>query len=168
MVNQCLLYFLGFNKILDPLQSGFRGGRSTINHLVLIETDILDAFMHQQFFLSVFLDMEKTYDTTWCFGILPDIAGMGVWGSLLNVIQSYLSYRTFRVSVGNVLSHPFTHEAGVPRGGGLSCTLFIVRINSLHTVIPHTMFYSVYVDNIQIGYKSCNLNIWATGTAWLK
>ena len=103
--------------------------------------------------------MEKAYDTTWRFGIIRDLSGMGVRGNLLNTIESYLSDRTFRVRVGDALSRPFTQETGVPQGGVLSCTLFIIKMNSLGTVIPRTLFYSVYVDDVQLGFKSCNIAI---------
>lgn len=110
-------------------------------------------------FLSIFLDMEKAYDTTWRYGILRDLSEMGVRGNMLNTIESYLSERSFSVRIGNVYSQSFTQETGVPQGGVLSCTLFIVKMNSLHGVIPRTVFYSVYVDDLQIGYRSCNLGM---------
>lgn len=159
MVNRRLIHFLESNSILDPLQCGFREGRSTIDHLVRIETYIRDAFIHKQVVLSVFLDLEKAYDTTWRFGILRDLAAMGIHGNMLNTIESYLSNRTFRVKVGNALSRSFTQETGVPQGGVLSCTLFLVKMNSLQSVIPSAMFYSVYVDDVQMSFKSCNMSI---------
>lgn len=159
MVNRRLLHFLEANKLLDPYQCGFREGRSTTDHLIRIEAQIRDAFVHKQFFLSVFLDMEKAYDTTWRFGILKDLSHFGIGGNMFNVIESYLSSQTFRVRVGNVLSRCFVQETGVPQGGVLSCTLFIIKMNSLHLYIPHSIFYSTYVDDVQIAFKSCSLAI---------
>lgn len=45
----------------------------------------------------------------------------------------------------------------MPRGGVLSCTLFIVRKKTIHSYIPRNAFYCTYIDDIQIGYKSCDL-----------
>lgn len=101
MINRRLLHFLETNHLLDPYHCGFREGRSTTDHLLRIEAEIRDAFVHNQFFLSVFLDMEKAYDTTWRFGILRDLSDLGVRGRMLNVIENYLSDRNFRVRVGN-------------------------------------------------------------------
>lgn len=47
----------------------------------------------------------------------------------------------------------------MPQGVVLSCTLFIVKMNILRSSIPCTIFYSVYADDVQIGFKSCNLAI---------
>lgn len=157
MINRRLLHFLETNHLLDPYQCGFREGRSTTDHLLRIEAQIRDAFVHNQFFLSVFLDMEKAYDTTWRFGILRDLSDLGVRGRMLDVIESYLSDRKFRVRVGNALSQTFLQETGVPQGGVLSCTLFIIKINSLRLCIPRNMFYCTYVDDVQVGFKSCDL-----------
>ncbi|GBM36072.1 hypothetical protein AVEN_221236-1 [Araneus ventricosus] len=40
MINRRLLYYLEANKFLHPFQSGFRKGRSTIDNLLALETDI--------------------------------------------------------------------------------------------------------------------------------
>lgn len=158
MINRRLMHFLEANRLLDPFQCGFREQKSTLDQLVRLESQIRYAFAHKQYFLSVFFDLEKAYDTTWRFGILRDLCALGIQGNMLKTIESYLSDRTFRVRIGSTLSKPFTQETGVPQGGVLSCTLFIVKMNSLRTVLPPTMFYSVYVDDVQIGFKSCNLS----------
>uniref|UniRef100_A0A6G5A9V6 Putative tick transposon n=1 Tax=Rhipicephalus microplus TaxID=6941 RepID=A0A6G5A9V6_RHIMP len=103
--------------------------------------------------------MEKAYDTTWRFGILRDLSHIGIHGNMFSVIESYLSDRTFRVRVSNVLSRTFVQETGVPQGGVLSCTLFIIKMNSLRLYIPRNIFYSTYVDDVQIGFQSCSLGI---------
>lgn len=93
------------------------------------------------------------------YGILRDLSGMGIRGNMLNVIESYLTNRTFRVRIGNALSRSFIQETGVPQGGVISCTLFIIKMNSLRSSIPQSIFYSAYVDDVQIGFKSCNLAV---------
>uniref|UniRef100_A0A6G5AB10 Putative tick transposon n=1 Tax=Rhipicephalus microplus TaxID=6941 RepID=A0A6G5AB10_RHIMP len=64
VINCRLVDFLETNNLLDPFQCGFRESRSTTDHLVRIEAQIRDAFVHEQYCLSVFLDIEKAYDTT--------------------------------------------------------------------------------------------------------
>ena len=50
---------------------GYRSNRSTVDHLVRLETFIRDAFIHNQHLVAVFFDMQKAYDTMWKYGILP-------------------------------------------------------------------------------------------------
>ena len=48
-------------------------GKSTVDHLVRLESFIRDAFLNKQEVVSVFFDLEKAYDTTWKHGILKDL-----------------------------------------------------------------------------------------------
>lgn len=51
--------------------------------------------------------------------------------------------KTFRANVGSALSSVRVHENGVLLGGVLSCTLFIVKMDSLGKA--PTISYSVHV-----------------------
>ena len=48
------------------------GYRSTVDHLVGLETFIRDAFIHIQHLVAVFFDLQKAYDTTRKYGIHQD------------------------------------------------------------------------------------------------
>lgn len=50
MINRQLPHFLESNKLLDPYQCGFIECRSTTDHLIHIETQICESFVHKQFF----------------------------------------------------------------------------------------------------------------------
>lgn len=47
----------------------------------------------------------------------------------------------------------------VPPGTVLGCTLFIVKMNLLGKTLLPTISYSIYVDDVQTSFKSCNLSI---------
>lgn len=159
MVNKRLMYILEKHGLLDRFQCGFRPSRSTIDHLVRLETTVREAFVNRQFCMSVFFDLEKAYDTAWRHGILIDLYAFDIRGQMLATIKDYLKHRTFHVKLGTTLSREFLQENGVPQGGVLSLTLFIVKINSLACVIPKSVQYSLYVDDIQIYVSSCNFSI---------
>ena len=159
MINKRLVFYLERNKLLDRYQCGFRSARSTVDHLVRFETALREAFVNKQHCFSVFFDLENTYDTTWRYGILQDLFNFGVRGRMLGAIQSYLQDRTFRVKLGTTFSREFLQENGVPQGGVLSVTLFIVKMNSIAHVIPPSVQYSLYVDDVQISVSSCNPSI---------
>ena len=48
MVNECLVWYLEKNGLLAKQQCGYRSNRSTVDHLVRLETFIRDAFIHNQ------------------------------------------------------------------------------------------------------------------------
>lgn len=159
LVNNRLIFILESNSLLSRFQCGFRASRSTTDHLVRLETGIREAFVNRQFYLSVFFDLEKAYDTTWRYGILQDLVHVGIRGRMFNCIANFLKDRTFQVRLGTTLSASFVQENGVPQGCVLSVTLFLLKINSLSQVIPPNVMHSLYVDDVQISFASCNLSI---------
>ena len=54
MINTRLYDYLEMNKILANIQNGGRRGRSTVDHLVKLETAIRNSFAHNNHFISVF------------------------------------------------------------------------------------------------------------------
>ena len=48
MVNERLLWYLEQNGLLAKQQCGYRSNRSTVDHLVRLETFIKEAFIHNQ------------------------------------------------------------------------------------------------------------------------
>ena len=78
MINDRLVWFLENNNILTDIQCGFRKRKSTIDHLVRLETFIRDTFLNKQEVVSIFFDLEKAYDTTWKYGILKDLHEAGI------------------------------------------------------------------------------------------
>ena len=112
-------------------QCGYRANRSTVDHLIRLDTFILDAFIRNQHLVAIFFDVQKAYDTTWEHGIQQDLHDMGLRGNLLIFIDNFLTDRTFQIHLGTILSDVFHQEEGVPQGAILSTTLFNVKINDI-------------------------------------
>ena len=154
MINDRLVWFLEYNNILTDIQCGFRKQKSTIDHLVRLESFIRDAFLNKQEVVSIFFDLEKAYDTTWKYGILKDLHEAGLRGRMPAFISKFLENRNFRVRLGSTLSDPFEQEMGVPQGSILSVTLFSLKINSLAKVLSKDVEGSLYVDDFLMSYRA--------------
>ena len=155
MVNERLVWYLENNGLLAKEQCGYRSNRSTVDHLVRLETFIRDAFIHNQHLVAVFFDLQKAYDTTWKYGILNDLHSMGLRGNLPIFIGNFLSDRTFQIHLGTILSDKIFHqEEGVPQGAILSTTLFNVKINDIVKQVDPGAKCSLYVDDFVIMYRS--------------
>lgn len=150
MVNHRLVWYLEKNKKINKFQSGFRKGRSTLDHLIRLETFIRDRFLNRQHVIAVFFDLEKAYDTTWKHGILQDMHQLGLRGRLPLFIKDFLTDRRFRVKVNNTYSEQHTQDLGVPQGCILSVTLFNIKINSIVQVINPNIMACLYVDDLCI------------------
>ena len=106
----------------------------------------------------MFFDLEKAYDTTWPHGILKDLKEAGLKGQLPNFIKNYLSNRQFRVRVNNTFSDIYTQEDGVPQGGILSVTLFLLTINKITSSLPVNVGRSLYADDLLIYVRGRRIN----------
>lgn len=158
MINNRLVWQLETNRALTEMQSGFRKGRSTTDNLVRLESFVRNAFIRKEHAVTVFFDLEKAYDTTWRYGIQRDLFCLGFRGRLPLFISNFLTDRFFRVRVNNTYSNRHTQEMGVPQGSILSVTLFSLKINSVVNVVPPGIFFSLYVDDLCIGFQGKNMN----------
>ena len=156
MINERLVWYLENNNILTDIQCGFRKRKSTLDHLVRLESFIRDAFLNKQEVVSIFFDLEKAYDTTWKYGILKDLHEAGLRGCMPLFISKFLENRNFKVRVGSTLSDSFEQEMGVPKGSILSVTLFSLKINSLAKVLSKDVEGSLYVDDFLMSYRAKN------------
>ena len=159
MINTRLVWYLEFNNLISPVQSGFRSERSTNDNLIRLETFIRDAFIKKEHVVAVFFDLEKAYDTTWRYGILRDLHDLGLKGRLPTFIESFLAERTIQVRVGSTLSDEFEQEEGVPQGSILSTTLFNIKINNIMSCLDPKTDGSLYVDDFCICYRSTSMRV---------
>ena len=109
---------------LNPFQSGFRPGDSTVNQLVFIVHKIYEALEEGKEVRMVFLDISKAFDKVWHKGLLRRLESLGVRDPLLKWIKSYLSKRKQRVIIDGQSSDWMQIEAGVPQGSVLGPLLF--------------------------------------------
>ena len=154
MVNERLVWYLDKNKIISKQQCGFRTNRSTVDHLIRLESFIRDAFRRKEHVVTVFFDLTKAYDTTWKHGILKDLHKIGLRGNLPKFISNFMTDRIFQVLLGATISDIFKQEEGVPQGAILSTTLFNLKINDITKELNPGMECSLYVDDFIICYRS--------------
>jgi hypothetical protein len=121
-----LYNFLLDIKFLNPLQSGYRPGDSTVNQLVYLVHKIHEAFEQGKEVTMVFIDIRpsRAFDRVWRKGLLHKLKLIGVGGPLLSWFESYLSNRKQRVVIDGQYSQWKNINAGVPQGSVLGPLLF--------------------------------------------
>jgi potassium voltage-gated channel Eag-related subfamily H protein 8 len=162
-INDRLVWFLESQSLLADIQCGFRSQRSTctLDHLVKLQSFICDAFINNEHAVSIFFNFKKAYDTTWRYGILRDLHGMGLRGNLPMFVSNFLTERQFKVRLGSAYSNLYDQENGVPHGSILLVTLFSIKINSLAQVLKNDIesCLLVHVDDFGISYMYCSKNM---------
>ena len=137
LVYDSLYSHLVFCNLLNPNQSGFRPGDSTVNQLISITHTIFKAFDCNPSLdvRSVYLDISKAFDKVWHNGLIYKLKRCGVSGKLLSLIQSFLKDRKQRTVLNAVLNGKCSNwgdiSAGVPQGSILGPLFFLVYISDL-------------------------------------
>ena len=88
-----IMDFLTFYNLLNSNQSGFRPNDSSESQLLSIVHDIYSLFdCHPSLEVeSIFLDISKAFDRVWHKGLLYKIQSIGISGTPLELIGSFLS-----------------------------------------------------------------------------
>ena len=154
MVNRRLVWFLENTGFFDIAQCGFRKNRSTIDHIVSLDTAVRQSFASKQHTFAVLFDIEKAYDTAWRHAILDKLRNAGIRGHMGYFLANFIRERSYRVRIGSTLSNSFIQESGVPQGSVLSVTLFGVLINDICCSLPPNVRRSLFVDDFAIWVSS--------------
>ena len=150
MINTRLVWHLEKNKIITPEQAGFRQHHSTEDQVAYIAQKIEDGFQDKQHTLTVWIDMEKAFDKVWKDGLRLKLHKSGVTGRMYQWISQYMNNRKARVHVNGSYSRKKTLREGVPQGGVLSPTLFLVFINDIVAELPRKVQGAIYADDLAI------------------
>ena len=92
--------------------------------LLLLQSAVADAIDVGDVVLTLFLDLQKAFDTLNHHILLQKLENFGIRGIVLNWISNYLSERSQRVFFNNVFSDDVVMDCDVPQDSVLSPLLF--------------------------------------------
>ena len=141
------------NKLLNPYQSAYTKFHSTETTLLSVHDSIIKSISKRQLTALCLLDLSAAFDT-----IDHDILlfRLSNWFGLSNTahfwFRSYLSARSFTVSILDSSSSPFRLLYGVPQGSVLGPLLFTLYTTPLSYLIASNLSIShhLYADDTQL------------------
>ena len=147
-INNRLQWYLEKEKLIAPEQAGFRQYRSTEDQTTHLTQVIEDAFQKKKVVLASFIDLQKAFDKVWKEGLKVKLQRNGISGCMKKWIESYLHNRRARVLVNGHVGRKRLLREGVPQGGVLSPSLFILFINDIIQELPRGIQAALYADDL--------------------
>ena len=98
--------------------------------------------------MAIWIDLQKAFDKVWTDGLLLKLKKCRIGGNMYKWIKSYLHNRRARVTIDSAKSKKILLGHGVPQGGVLSPTLFLIFINDLIKQLPDAVKSAMYADDL--------------------
>lgn len=146
-INYRLKHHLVANNLLPPSQHGFREGRGTTTALTVITERIAHTLSRKRQCHLVLRDVSKAFDKVWHNGLKYKILQLGLPPHLEKIICDYITERTVKIRINNIIGPEIEILSGVPQGGILSPTLYTIYTRDLPE--PTIDSYDIlYADDI--------------------
>ena len=158
MVNKRLMWHLETNNLITKEQTAFRKNRNTEDQLIHLAQSIENAFQDGHKVVATFIDLTKAFDKVWKQGLLLKLQTAGVKGKMFKWVKSFLSHRMARVKLNGALSQKVTLKEGVPQGGVISPTLFIVYINDITRGLSIHTSRALHADDFAMWTSAASTN----------
>ena len=145
--------YLNNNNILTDKQYGFRERRNTSMALLRMINDVTQELDNTNFFIGLFLDLSKVFDTVNHSLQLKKIYHYGIRGTPHHWFTDYLSNRKQYASVDNIVSDMTLVKCGVPHESILGPLLLILFNNDIINASKLANFI-LFADDTNIFLKT--------------
>ena len=150
-----LVKFVDSHKLFADLQSGYRKNHSCETAITKIHNDVMMMIDKKRNVLLLLLDLSAAFDTINHKLLLHKLKNSyGIEGTALAWIESYLSDRSFTVTVNKSSSSSCSLTIGVPQGSILGPLLFILYTKDLEQLVKgYGLSVHLYADDTQIYFS---------------
>ena len=151
------LYNLAINNnCISRHQSGFIKQKSTMDNLIILQQEIHCSFRKGEYFVAVFLDIKKAYDSVNRELLLKVIRRKGVNGKIISYLTDFLGQDRVNVTkFRGTISAENLFRKGLPQGSPISPLLFNIYLNDITQIIEDKIL--MFADDIVIWDNGCNL-----------
>ena len=143
-------------KAIFSFQSGFRGKHSTDTCLTYLHDKILKGFDEGLLTGMIAIDLQKAFDTIDHEFLLSKMPLLGFCNNTIEWFRSYLSNRTFHVSLNSYMSSAGKIVCGVPQGSILRPLLFLLYINDMPQAVETDLF--LYANDTGLVFQHKDIN----------
>ena len=149
--------YLEKNKLHSINQSGYKKYHSCETALLKMTNDMLKSINNNDMIALILLDLSAAFDTVDHNILISRLRKQfGISDKVLHWLKSYLTNRTYGVTIGKQSGKKQFLYFGVPQGSLLGPLLFILYTNELSDIAEkYGLLIQIYADDTQlyIGFK---------------
>ena len=119
------------NNLISDIRFGFRQGHSTLDMLMLLTKQWMEALNVRHEIRAVSLDISHAFDTVWHPALLSKLSASGIRTQLHTWFTDFLSSHSQCVALNGILLSPLHVKAGVPSRQCTVPVLFLIFISDL-------------------------------------
>ena len=140
--------FLEINNIPDTRQQDFRQNKGTHTVLAAIYETVVNNRNEKSPQINIVLRyVSKVFNEVWHTGLKFKIITLYIHNCFKKILCNFLDYRKALIRIEEYIGAPFPLHSGVPRGAGLSPTLYAFCIHDLPPPTPYSE-HIAYADDI--------------------
>ena len=148
LIKDKLLKFLEKHEVISKEQHGFMPGRSCLTNLLEALESWTRALDEGHGVDIIYLDYRKAFDSVPLKRLMEKLRANGLTGKLRRWIESFLTGRRMRVTLGGSFSEWIRVLSGVPQGSLLGPLLFLLFVNELPKWIQTNM--KMFADDTKL------------------
>ena len=145
-----LTAFVDRNNILQRNQFGFCKNKSTATAIATVLSSLLTKINNNRKVVFALLDLKKAFDFINHDLLIIKLRHYGIRGLPLQWLTDYLSSRTQKTKVNEILSDPKEIKAGCPQGSVLSGLLFNLFINDIFQLTSKDVEIYLFADDTAV------------------
>lgn len=158
MINERLQWWFESDELLAKSQYGFRKGKSCIDNLSILTSDIQQNFYKKDPVTAVFLDIKGAYDNVIPKILINDLIDLGLPKKIVAFIDNLISKRNIIYCLNNNIEEKSVCK-GLPQGSVLSPILYSIYTRKLESLIENPINILQFADDLCLYNSENNVSI---------
>lgn len=165
IINYRIVPLLETTQAINDRHYGFRKNRSTQAAIAIITELIAIATAKRHQTNIILRDVSKAFDKVWHQGMIYKILQTEIHNIYKHILIDYLQDRQTTINIGNYTGPPIPLLSGIPQGGCLSPTLYILYTSDIPEPAPYSD-HIMFADDITqiVSYPGKSTEIMARHT----
>lgn len=159
LVKNRLEWLMENKKNLADSQFGFRKGRSTMDSLSILTSDIRLALSKNDNLIGCFLDISSAYDSVLLPVLRAKMLQLSIPARIVHFVSRLFTGRTIKIRSGGSFLSPRTLWRGIPQGSVLSPLLYSIYTYDLEQSVSPFCNILQYADDLVLYSSDQSLDL---------